>query len=264
MRLYKRNVQVVIGSGENALSIDSLYIEFEIKKALSGKPSEGFTNIYNLNDNSEAQIKETHERIQVLGGYDGRRDLLYDGDIRKIDKVKQRLNRITTIALGGKVFKLTNAISNKSYQGAVSVKQIVQDAIPSFGMDAIGLDKIPDSNLNDFAFSGRTSDLLDKILNPLGVQWFENDGFIDISLRGESTETAFVLKPGTGLVGSPSLTDNGVSYKALLNGRIKINGKVKIESRLVSGVYKNTQLVYRGDNRDGEFLVECLGVPVEQ
>ena len=262
MRLYKRNVQVIIGSGENALSIDSLYIEFEIKKALSGKPSEGFTNIYNLNDNSEAQIKETHERIQILGGYDGRRDLLYDGAIARIEKVKQRLNRIMAIAISGNGIKLTDAIFNKSYQGAVSVKQVVQDAIPSFGMDAIGLDKIPASNLNDFAFTGRTADMLDRILNPLDVQWFENDGFIDISLRGESTETAFVLKAGTGLVGSPSLTDKGVSYKALLNGRIKINGKVKIESRLVNGVYKNIQIVYRGDNRDGDFLVEGLGVPV--
>ena len=261
MRLYKRYIQVVVGNDDSAISIDSLFITFEIKKGISGKPSEGTVKIYNLNNTSEAKIQDTGERIRIFAGYDGNKDMLYDGDIRKIEKDKQRLDRICTITIGGNVFKLTAAFFNKSYQGAVSVSQVVQDAIPSFGMSATSIDKIPASNLNNFAFTGRTSDLLDRILNPLNVQWFENDGFIKFSKRGESTETVFVLKPGTGLVGFPSLTDDGVKFKALLNGQIKIEGRVKIESSLVKGLYKITELIYRGDNRDGEFLVECSGVP---
>ena len=264
MRLYKRYIQVIIGNDDNAISIDSLYITFEIKKAISAKPSEGTVSIYNLNDTSESKIQEAGERIRILAGYNGNADLLYDGDIRKIEKNKQKLDRILTVTIGGNVFKLTDAFFNKSYNGAISVSQIVQDAIPTFGLDAIGLEKIPASTLNDFAFTGRTADLLDKILNPLDVQWFEDDGFINFSVRGESTETIFVLKPGTGLVDSPGITDEGIKFKALLNGRIKINGRVKIESRLVKGVYKITQLVYRGDNRDGEFLVECLGTSTNE
>lgn len=263
MRLYKRYVQIIIGDDESAISIDSLYISFDIKKALTEKPSEGTVNIYNLNDNSEAKIDESGKRIRVIAGYGENVDLLYDGQVRKITKDKQRLDRITTIELGGNVFKITDAFFNKSYVGAVPVKQIVQDAIPSFGMSSVGLDKIPASTLNDFAFTGRTSGLLDRILNPLDVQWFEDDGFIRFSVIGESSETVFVLKAGTGLVGFPSITDTGIDFKALLNGKIKINGRVKIESAIISGVYKITNLVYRGDNRDGEFFTECAGVACE-
>ena len=262
MRLYKRYIQIIIGNDDSALSIDALYITFEIEKVLSGKPSDGIVNIYNLNDTSEAKIKETGERVRVFAGYDENKDLIYDGDIRKIEKNKQGLDRIVTITLGGNVFKLTNAFFNKSYAGAVSVSQVVSDAVPSFGISAVGLDAIPASTLTDFAFTGRTSDLLDRILNPLNVQWFENDGFINISMRGEATESVFILKPGTGLIDSPSLTDEGLSFKALLNGRIKINSRVKIESRVVNGLYKVTQAVYNGDNRDGDFFVQCLGVAV--
>ena len=163
MRLYKRYIQIVIGDDDSAIAIDSLYITLEIKKALSGKPSEGTVNVYNLNETSESKIKETGERIRVFAGYDNNKDLIYDGDIRKVEKNKQRLDRITTITIGGNVFKLTDAFFNKSYTGPVPVSQVVQDAIPSFGMSASGFDKIPASTLNDFAFTGRTADLLDRI-----------------------------------------------------------------------------------------------------
>lgn len=263
MRLYKRYVQIIIGDDETAISIDSLYITFEIKKALTEKPSDGIINIYNLNDNSEAKIDEAGKRIRVIAGYGKNIDLIYDGQVRKITKDKQKLDRITSIEVGGNVFKISDAFFNKSYHGAVSVKQVVQDAIPSFGMSAVGLDKIPASSLNNFTFTGKTANLLNRILESLGVQWFENDGFINFSVIGESVETVFVLKSGTGLVGHPSITDTGISFRSLLNGKIKINGRVKIESKIVSGVYKITELVYRGNNRDGEFLNECSGVACE-
>jgi hypothetical protein len=262
LRLYKRNITTIIGSDDNTgTKIDNLYTTIEIKKELSGKPSEGTVKIFNLNDSTETRIKEKGKRIRVVAGYDGNDKTLYDGDIRRVERDKQSLDRVVSITLGGNVFKLTNAVFNKSYTGAVSVKQIVMDAVPSFDLSYIGIDIIPDAQLNDFSFTGRTADLLDKILRPLNVQWIEDNAFIKFSLKGQPiTETVFVLKSGTGLVGSPSVTEKGIKAKSLLNGLLNIGDRVKIESKRLNGLYKITQLIHKGDNRDGEFLTEFLGI----
>jgi len=264
-RLYKRNVEVIIGPDDGtALSIKDLFIEFEITKRISSKPSEGVVRIYNLSDSSENKIRDIGTRIRFLAGYDGVYDLIYDGDIRKIDKDNPHPDKTTTITLGGNLFKLTDAIFNQSYSGAVPVRQVVEDAVPSFGVDAVGFDRIPDANLNDFSFTGRTSDLLDQILKPLDIQWYEDNGFVKFSNKGQTTGTVFVLRPGSGLVGSPSVTADGVKFVFLLNGKIRPNVPVKIESEKVNGIYKSTQILYAGDNRAGDYFGEGLGVEIEQ
>lgn len=266
MRLYKRIIKVVIGQEDStALSIDGLYMQLEIKKLISAKPNEGTISIFNLSDATENQIKEKGIRIRVFAGYDNRPVLIHDGDIRRVERDRAQVDRVTIITLGGNVTKLSQAIFNKSYSGQVAVKQIVNDAVPSFNIDATDLDQIPDDAfLYDFSFTGKTGDLLDKILNPIKVQWFESDNLIKFSLGKKTFENVVLLNQNTGLIGSPSVTDKGTKFRSVLNGRIVLNEKIQIESRLVNGVYKVIQILHKGDNRDGEFVTEGIGTEIEQ
>ena len=91
------------------------------------------------------------------------------------------------------------------------------------------------------------------------MQWFEDSGFISFSEIGTSTEEVALVNASSGLIGSPSVTDEGVKAVSLLNANIRPGGRVKVESSLVTGIYKVTQLVYRGDNREGDFFTEFLG-----
>jgi len=266
MRLYKRIIQVLIGQEDStALLIENLFIQIEIKKQISGKPNEGAVQIYNLSQKTEDQIRDNGIRIRVLAGHDGKPILLHDGDIRRVERDRGEVDRITTISLGGNTVKLRQALFNQSYSGQVAVKQIAQDAISSFGIASADIDQIPDDAfLYDFSFTGKTGILLDKILNPLNIQWFEDDNFIRFSARGKALEDVVVLNKNSGLIGSPSVTDSGVKFKSVLNGRITLNNRIKIESELVNGVYKVSQILHKGDNREGEFITEGLGAEIEQ
>ena len=266
MRLFKRIIRVVIGQEDSeALSIEGLYTKIEIKKLISGKPNEGTVEIFNLSDATENQIKEKGVRIRVFAGHDNRPVLIHDGDIRRVEHDTVQPDRVTIITLGGNTIKLAQAIFNKSYSGQVQVKQIAMDAIPSFNIDGTDFDQIPDDAfLYDFSFTGKTGDLLDKILNPINVQWFENDNLIKFSTKAKALENVVLLNKNTGLIGSPSVTDKGIKFRSVLNGRIVINERIKIESRLVTGVYKVIQILHKGDNRDGEFVTEGLGAEIEQ
>lgn len=271
--LFKRIINIVIGNGEGtALSIgtserNSTYIQIEIMKNLSGKPNEGIVRMFNLSDSTENQIRETGKRIRVFAGHNGSPVLIHDGDIRRVDRDpdENSLNRITSVSLGGNLVKLSQSIFNKSYSGQVSVKQIVQDAIPTFGLELSDINQIPDNEfLNDYSFTGKTSDLLDEILNPIQIQWFENDNFIKFSAREKALESVVLLNSKTGLIGSPSITDKGAKFTSVLNGRITLNNQIKIESDLINGVYKITDILHSGDNRTGNFTTEGIGTTIEQ
>jgi hypothetical protein len=266
LRLYKRIIRVVIGQNDgDAIAIDGLYIQIEIKKNISAKPNEGFVNIFNLSENTENQIREKGTRIRVFAGHDNRPVLLHDGDIRRVKREPQPPDRITRITLGGNVIKLSQAFFNKSYSGQISVKQITLDSIPSFNIDATDIDQIPDNAfLHDFSFTGKTSDLLDKILNPVGVQWFESENFIKFSANRQALDNVVLLNKDTGLIGSASITDKGVKFKSVLNGRIVLNERVKIESILVNGTTKVIEILHKGDNREGDFVTEGIGTELEQ
>ena len=253
-------MSVTIGEDDgSAVTLTDLYIQFEVKKTLTSTPNEGTITIYNLSDTTETLIKENGVRVRLQAGYNGQSALLFDGDIRKVERNKVPPDRKTMITLGGNVFAITDSISNVSYEGSISVKQVITDTIPGFGLSYSGLDSIPDSTLEDFSFTGRTADLFDQILKPINMQWFEDSGFISFSEIGTSTEEVSLINASSGLIGSPAVTDEGIKAVSLLNANIRPGGRVKVESELVTGIYKVTQLVYRGDNREGDFFTEFLG-----
>lgn len=265
MKLFNRQIEILIGQEDDtALRVIGLLIQIEIKKLISAKPNEGTVRVFNLSETTEKQIKEKGVRIRISAGHDGRLVLLHDGDIRRVERDRSGLDRVTIITLGGNANKLSQAIFNKSYSGQVKVKQVVQDAIPSFNIDGVDLDQIPDDAfLYDFAFTGRTSDLLDKILNPVNVQWYESDNFIRFSSRAKALDSVVLLTPNTGLIGSASITEKGCKFKSVLNGRILLNDRIQIESEQVNGVFKISQVLHRGDNREGEFVTEGIGAEIE-
>ena len=282
MRQYKRSITATIGEDDGtAVTIRNLYMEFELEKESTSKPNDGNLRIYNLNESTETQIRERGVRIRLTAGYDGNESLLFDGDIRKVEKEREALDRVTVIILGGNVNKLTNAEFIRSYEGAVSLRTIVSDAVPSFNLLVDGLDEIPDNVfLNDFVWSGRTGDMLNRILEPQGIQWYENDGAIGFSTRNRSTDPMiYDINARTGMVGSPTITDRGIQVKTLLNPRLRINGKVRITSDILvdpassddqsaraseyQGIYKINKIRHNGTNRKGRFQTEIVVTPLE-
>lgn len=281
MRLYKRNVEVVIGDQSEARRIKGLMASFEVTKTSTSKPSDGWIKIYNLNESTETQLDERGKRIQIFAGYEGDLSLLFDGDVRKVERDRQELDRIFTVTLGGNVKKTTSAEFIKSYSGSVKVRDIVRDAVPTFNLDLGDVNVIPqDAVLKDFVWSGRTADALNRILEPLKISWYEDDGAINFSLRGAvRDEYAHLISAKTGLIGTPSVTDDGIKLVSLLNPKIRLDSKIQIQSSTLEraaqgddknmsaaardGFYKVVKLVHRGDNRIGEYATEIIAKEIQ-
>ena len=273
-RLFKRVLQVDVGAGGRGLSFGGrTFVKVEITKYLSATPDKGAIQMYNLDETRESFFKEPGARLRLTGGFIEQNGIIYDGLIQKVERDRLGNDRIATLTLSADVFETQNTLINRSYSGEVPVRQIVADLMGDAQANYIGLETIPVlASLENFAYIGRLQGALTKILAPLRIAFFEDLGRYRFSMRGQgATHEAFVLGVPSGLSGTPSITEKGVKFTSRLNGLITIGGVVKIESEVIAesvrageytGFFKTIQLTHRGDNRDGEFVTEGLGVPV--
>lgn len=273
MRIFDRNIRVTI---RDVVVIENLVIHIDLKKEASSAPSEGSIMIYNLSESTETLIREAGEQIRVEVGYGNELSVIYDGQIRRVDKDRSTLDRVTKIEVGGNADIVTNARFNRGYEGSIPTRLIVNDIVATFNLTPSPVDIIPaDARLQDFVYSGRSTDALDEILQPLNIYWFEDDGVIRLSKVGrEVVSDTVVLSATTGLIGSPSITEDGIKFKSVMNAAIVVGGVIQIDSMVLTeaasggdmsqraneyqGRYKVTQLTRRGDNWMGEFVTEGI------
>jgi len=280
-QLYLRNINIEVSTTADVVKIPNDFkIAISVKKLISAKSAIGTVQIFNLSDATKEKLRAANQRIKIFAGYRDSVGLIHDGDILRTTQIDDGANRITVLFLAGRVFSTNTAIFSKGYKEPTSLRTIVGEAIKTFGLpfNDAELNKIPSNLLEPaFVFNGPTQDVLNTLLNPLSIQWHENNSQIRLSKVGEASlesETAVdVLNSNTGLIKTALQTDRGVNAVALLNPRLQVGRIVEIESDVIQnssfpifnnvkkstntkGLYKIIQVTYQGDNWDGKF--ECL------
>ena len=302
MRLFNRNVVVqVVVENERITIPNDFKIEFSIQKTISGKSSEGQISIYNLNNETREKLLNNTDKVngqvQLLAGYgDTTPPLVHDGDIIRSFEMLEQQDRKTTLIFGGRVRSTNSAVFSKSYKGTTTVKQVVLDALQTFNLN---FDQNVVANISsgetveNFSFIGKTEKVMNDLLQPLNIQWLENNSELFLSKIGEalkdSEESIIKLSPSSGLIKTAVRVDKGINATALLDGRVQIGTIIEIEreqektvgvidglinkiessfiktkkikdSNNTAGFYKIIQTTYQGDNWDGkyEMLLQCV------
>ena len=305
--LFNRNTQVQIGdnSGNNQAPsslrkytttiaipenpfIEKLKIDFSISLLQSvAAGDENFIKLYNLSDRTQSFIKDQGQTVKLLAGYDNQLATIFEGTLTQMHTEREKTrtesvshavvttreasNIVTTLLLGNQTFNIAHAFFSKSYAGFVSVKTIINEAIVSYQLNHQGLDILPQTQLFNFSWDGRTKDLFDFLLKPAEIEWFVENSVIKFVKLGQSiTEDVILLSPETGLINIPTKTDKGVSIKTLLNTQITLGSKVEIVlnasttttdgrrtnqlMRELNGLYKVIEITHKGSSYDGEMI----------
>ena len=64
------------------------------------------------------------------------------------------------------------------------------------------------------------------------------------------------ITPAAGLIGSPTVLDDGVRVRSLLRPEIKVDSQVRITAEFVERTMKVVAVNHKGDNRLGEFFTD--------
>ena len=288
VRRFLRSVRVTVGDADSAVKVEDLYIRFRIKREATASSAEGTIDIYNLNESNETRIHERAVRVVLEAGYQDRLATIIDGRVRRVERERVDLDRITRIHIGGHtadaeaVGSARRSIFMRTYEGTVQVRDIVRDGVEHMMLEIGNVDLIPEDEVEtDFKYNGSTQIMLTERLRPLGLEWYEDNGVIRFSRFGKSADDrdGIVISERTGMIGTPTVTDDGIRVRTMLDARMQLDTLIRVESSVLdktaSGdaaneraveienrLWKIIEVEHVGDNREGDFASTVEGRPV--
>ena len=119
-----------------------------------------------------------------------------------------------------------------------------------------------------YSMCGTCTRELDTIGRGRGFFWSVQNGVMEVIPSDGYIGGIVLITPETGMIDTPTITDNGVKVSCLLNPEIRPNRRVRIESGVLEmnaegGEYRVSQCAFTGDNRDGDFKVTIHGEAVK-
>lgn len=256
--LFQRAYSLAFG----ATPINTLDISFECRRTDGGEPNKLDLTVYNLSQDTRALLKQGIP-LSLEVGYGTETGIVFNGNIKKVTHTKDGVEWLTSIegTEGGRAASISNI--SKSYAQNTSVQQLVDDIAsqlpfaPSKATSAIVAayrDKQITDFANGFVARGKPFRILSTIARGAGLKLsIQNGELLALRPNESSTASAVLLAPSTGLVGSPSVAEDGdIVVTSLMNAQIVPGRLIQVQSVEVEGVYKARTCVYRGSNDDAQ------------
>lgn len=285
MRQYQRKVRLKAGGSGGSISINpggvslhEIKIKFSVSKGVSSTQNSAEISIWNLAEKSRNALGKELDDITLEAGYlppegGGNVGIIFKGQIRDVEHKRDGPDIITTIYCGDGDKAIRNAVLGKTYPKGTPVKDVVEDLYKELEAEGVtrGEWKFPD-DLPDFkrpyTVCGTCKRELDTLSRGRDFYWSLQNETMEIIPGNGYVGGIVLLSPETGLIDTPTITDNGVKAKALLNPEIRPNRRVRIESQTLemnaeNGEYRVSECTFAGDNREGDFTVSLTGESVK-
>lgn len=306
MLQYLRKVRLTFQGAGGGITINpgnetdaQLRVGFNVNKDVSGNANTAEIEIWNLAEGHRNAVGKELDKVTLEAGYippagisargtlpfmsGGFRSeasasssnvgIIFKGVLRDVRHRREGADIITTLSCGDGVKALRNAFLSKTYPAGTRVGDVIDDLYAEFEKEGIdrgewkGLDDLP-AHRRPYSVCSTCSQEMDRIARQNKLYWSMQNEAMEIVPGDGYIEAAAFLSPSTGLIGTPTITDNGVQVEALLNPEVRPNRKVVIESQTLSmnaegGAYRVSEATYTGDNRDGDFRVIITGERIE-
>lgn len=266
-------------------------ISFDIDKNLFGSsPNKSKIEIWNLATQNRSKIKAGF-LVQLQAGYRGLMDTIFLGNIASTGFKVERHGPdvVMSFECGEGESVIVMARFDKSYPAGTTLSQIISDVAAAMAVNSVvtdqgvgngGLQGIPNFTYGrGLTVHGPCRETLDKLLKNFGLRWtIQNGNLVILPVAGTTNgERAILVSSGimvdpasgissfnparaTGLIGVPSVGQNFIAFKTLLNPNIKPGALAQLQCEDVSlnGFYKINRAKYVGDTHDaGKWHIEC-------
>ncbi|MFP3391021.1 phage protein [Brevibacillus sp. SIMBA_040] len=279
--LYGRRYRVLVSNGKGtALDVSDLRCVFDIKKTLTPQPNFSTVTIYNLNTETENQVINEGDTVIVEAGYEGEQyGLIFRGNVIQAIRGKEDGvdYKLILNSVDGDRFLNNGMVALSVVKGQTARSQIgivtSQAKVPT-QQGTISNYLQPAALTRGKVFFGLGKDYLRQIAQSNAATFYLEDGKVNIITAQDYPPNEIVdLSPESGLIGTPMQTDFGVSFKCLLNPRLKINSLVRIDNSQIqaqtfqfgqiqrgldaAGIYRIIGIRQNGDTRGDAWYTEC-------
>lgn len=284
MRQWLRKTRVVFfGSGgvyvinPGPVMTHELRVAFSVSRGISGSPNTFEIKLWNLSANHRNSVGKELDGIVLAAGYfppEGGDNvgIIAKGRVRDVQHERDGPDIITTLSCGDGDKGYRKATISKTIPKGTSIPDVVEEIYKEFQKQGIdrGEWKFPD-NIRTLKRPYSMCGGCARELNTLGrgnkFYWSIQNEVMEIIPSDGHLPGQVLISPTTGMVGTPTITDNGVKVKALLNPEIRPNRLVKVESEVLQmngagDTFRVSQLDFNGDNTTGDFTVTVHGEAV--
>ena len=279
---FKRKYRIIVSdSSGNGINVSDLNVEFDCHKTVMLDNSYSIIKIYNLNAETESKMIQYATHVSIEAGYEGLYGLIFEGDVIQGIRYKQEATDfvLELVALDGDRLQSSDFNSLSIIRGQTK-RQIVETIVSGFGATV----QVPKS----FAADGRryprgksifssTKDMLQNAARDENALIYFDEGQLVLAKLSDLPSNEIVkLDYSSGLLGVPMQTSSQITFKALLNPRIKLNSLVHIDNTLikeqmysdgadvykldVDGVYRIIEIDFSGETRGNDWYISCSAV----
>lgn len=279
MRQWLRKVRVTFPGGftvnpSNRVETHELRVQFNVSRGISGSPNTFSIKLYNLSPDHRSALGRELETVQLEAGYvppegGGNLGIIAKGRIRDFQHDRSGPDIITTVSCGDGDLAYRRATISKTIPKGTPVPDVVEELYKELEKQGIskGEWKFPDdvrTLKRPYSMCGGCTRELDVLGRGNGFYWNIQNEVMEVIPGDGYLEGMILINAQTGMIGAPTITDNGVKVKALLNPDARPNRQVKVESEVLQmnaqgDTYRISQLDFSGDNQEGEFVMNIQG-----
>jgi len=259
----------------NGFEVDALRLQFKIDKNLTGEPNTAEVTITNAAPDTRTALCKKPSQVRIEAGYqDTGARLLFTGDLRFGTSVHNGTDWDTKLQLADGGRAISTARARRSFAKPISAFEVMTYVATTLNL------KLPpeveqDPELraafaNGVSVNGASRDVLTRLLAPYGYGWSVQNGRLQIIQDGQIVQgQSWVISKETGMIGYPRITAPAkgtstcdIDVDVALFPELTPGQSVKIESEILTGVYKLIQVVHEGDTRGDDWKTSCKCRPL--
>lgn len=239
----RKSSLVVADSQQDGLDLSDMHFKFHITQSNEESPNTAVIRVYNLSAETVKTIISKNNgveytRIILQAGYvNSSFGTIFDGTIKQFRRGRENSKDtyLDILAASGDPeynFGMVQATLGAGSTTKDTIKAVAfQMGLPIGYLPPVFGGVLPRGKV----LWGMGRNHLRNAANSQGWSWSIQDGKVqmvplDSYLPGE----AVVLTSGTGMIGLPEQTDDGIKVRSLLNPKLKIGGLVKIDNTSIN------------------------------
>jgi hypothetical protein len=254
-RFYEIQVDTVV--------ISDLDVAFKATKTLKKEPNTLELTVFNLNPDHRDQLQQVKNPVvQIEAGYKEKSGVIFLGDVRNVSSQYVPPDWETVLGSGDGERATQFDRINKSFRAGTRLPVVLEEIANTMGDIGIGnlrelalqgtlpgsLPGIDSGFVNGINVSGNSSKQMDRVVRSAGLEWSIQDKKFQLLRAGQSlTTTAVVLTPDTGMIGSPTIGNDGVlTVVSLMNPDIIPGKQLIVRSGQIDGRFRAEKCTYEG------------------
>lgn len=233
---------------------------FEVKRSLGKEPNTCKLKLDNLNDSTRALLDRKPLGLVLAAGYrDTGPRVLFSGDVMNAFTELKGVNyeTIIQVADGGRAYKYGRM--RASYKSPVRLDLVLQECARSLGISipasVLALPQVKQQLPVGLTLHGPTREVLDTVLDPIGLNWSLQNGKLQIIPDGGiKPGQAYAVNKTTGLIGSPKRSiptspkaKSELTCELMLWPEMLPAEQIQLKSRDFDGTFRIKELEAQGD-----------------